>query len=327
MHQSSPISPCFNPPFGSAISEMQFKSDTGGSYRYGFNTQEKDDEIAGEGNSYTAEFWQYDPRVVHRWNTDPKPNPLFSPYAIMQCNPIMYIDHKGDSVGTSFTNSEIQESFNAFFNTGVGKEYIGRYAAKGQTINGHKFKKDGKYHKKGIDLNFKDANLGSEAENGNTSNNRGNLVNGRLKIKITMNSSLNEAEGAKIYKKALEGGVTGWRLNHSHNLYIADRAKTIIHESFIHAELFAQDFMDDGNSKNYSYTKGIRDHHVYVNNIAHYQEDVSKGAIIPLNNPNANNMFYYYGWMAQKAIHKWYGTGLSEREVYNQFWSHPTDHK
>jgi len=29
-------------------------------YRYGFNGMEKDDEVSGNGNSYTAEFWEYD---------------------------------------------------------------------------------------------------------------------------------------------------------------------------------------------------------------------------------------------------------------------------
>ncbi|MFN3916418.1 MAG: hypothetical protein ACK4K0_01640 [Flavobacteriales bacterium] len=87
---------------------MPDRNDVVNSYRFGFNTQEKVDEIAGAGNHYTAEFWEYDPRAVMRWNLDPKPNPLFSPYAIMQCNPIMYIDHKGDSVGTSFTNPDVK---------------------------------------------------------------------------------------------------------------------------------------------------------------------------------------------------------------------------
>lgn len=32
-------------------------------YRYGFNGQEKVDEIAGQGNHYTAEFWEYDSRT------------------------------------------------------------------------------------------------------------------------------------------------------------------------------------------------------------------------------------------------------------------------
>jgi hypothetical protein len=37
-----------------------------GAYRYGFNGMEKDDNVKGEGNSYTRLFRQYDPRVG-RW--------------------------------------------------------------------------------------------------------------------------------------------------------------------------------------------------------------------------------------------------------------------
>lgn len=73
-------------------------SDPDAGYRFGFNGQEKDDEVYGEGNSYTAEFWQYDPRTARRWNVDPKPNVSFSPYSINQCNPIWYSDPKGDTV-------------------------------------------------------------------------------------------------------------------------------------------------------------------------------------------------------------------------------------
>lgn len=67
-------------------------------YRFGWNTQERTDEIAGAGNHYTAEFWEYSPRAVMRWNLDPKPNPSISPYAILQGNPIWYTDHKGDTI-------------------------------------------------------------------------------------------------------------------------------------------------------------------------------------------------------------------------------------
>ena len=42
-----------------------------GGYRYGFQNQEKDDEIKGEGISYTAEYWEYDSRLGRRWNLDP----------------------------------------------------------------------------------------------------------------------------------------------------------------------------------------------------------------------------------------------------------------
>jgi hypothetical protein len=32
-------------------------------YRYGFNGQERTDELKGAGNHYTAPFWEYDPRL------------------------------------------------------------------------------------------------------------------------------------------------------------------------------------------------------------------------------------------------------------------------
>ncbi|MEO7461907.1 MAG: hypothetical protein ABIT96_04220 [Ferruginibacter sp.] len=69
-----------------------------GGYRYGFNGQEKSDEIKGEGNSYTAEFWEYDPRLGRRWNLDPKPTVSFSRYLAFANNPIINIDIKGDSI-------------------------------------------------------------------------------------------------------------------------------------------------------------------------------------------------------------------------------------
>jgi hypothetical protein len=67
-------------------------------YGRGFNGQRKTEEVAGPGNHYTAPFWEYSPRGVGRWQLDPKPNPSFSPYAIMQGNPIIYSDPMGDTV-------------------------------------------------------------------------------------------------------------------------------------------------------------------------------------------------------------------------------------
>ena len=62
-------------------------------YRYGFNGQEKSTEIKGEGNSYTAEFWEFDPRLGRRWNMDP----IYknSPYETFGNNPILLVDPKG----------------------------------------------------------------------------------------------------------------------------------------------------------------------------------------------------------------------------------------
>ena len=71
-------------------------------YSYGFNGQEKDDEIAGEGNSYTAEFWQYDSRLGRRWNIDPVVKYHESPYACFANNPIWFADPNGaDSINVT----------------------------------------------------------------------------------------------------------------------------------------------------------------------------------------------------------------------------------
>ena len=64
-------------------------------YRYGFNGQEKDDEVAGDGNSYTAEYWQYDPRIAKRWNPDPVVKYHESRYAVFANNPLRFVDRIG----------------------------------------------------------------------------------------------------------------------------------------------------------------------------------------------------------------------------------------
>ncbi|MFL5763616.1 MAG: DUF1990 family protein [Bacteroidia bacterium] len=61
-------------------------------YRYGFNSQEKDDEILGNGNLNSAEFGQLDTRLGRRWNLDPKPNQAMSFYAVFGDNPICFAD-------------------------------------------------------------------------------------------------------------------------------------------------------------------------------------------------------------------------------------------
>lgn len=75
------------------------------SYRYGFNGQRKDNEIYGEGNSYTAEFWQYDPRLGRRWNLDPKSNFENSGYSTFLNNPITFLDRNGDTTEYYDSNS------------------------------------------------------------------------------------------------------------------------------------------------------------------------------------------------------------------------------
>lgn len=66
-----------------------------GTYRFGFNGQEKSEENDPNGNSITAEFWQYDARIGRRWNLDPVHKVSESPYGTFSNNPIFYLDPSG----------------------------------------------------------------------------------------------------------------------------------------------------------------------------------------------------------------------------------------
>lgn len=80
-------------PFGVALDGRTMQQGDG--YRYGFGGMEKDDEVKGSGNSYTAEFWQYDSRIGKRWNIDPVVKFHESPYAAFANNPIWFKDPNG----------------------------------------------------------------------------------------------------------------------------------------------------------------------------------------------------------------------------------------
>ncbi|MFN9319572.1 MAG: hypothetical protein ACK58Q_03225, partial [Chitinophagales bacterium] len=62
------------------LTSEKTKKSTQRTYYFGFNGQEKDDEVYGAGNLNTAEFWEYDTRIGRRWNTDPRPNISVSSY-------------------------------------------------------------------------------------------------------------------------------------------------------------------------------------------------------------------------------------------------------
>ena len=64
-------------------------------YRFGFNGQEKTDEISGSGNHNTALFWEYDTRTGRRWNLDPAGYPYQSHYSVNNNNPILFTDPLG----------------------------------------------------------------------------------------------------------------------------------------------------------------------------------------------------------------------------------------
>jgi RHS repeat-associated protein len=96
-------------PFGMQMPGRTFSSE---SYRYGFNGQEKSDEIAGFGNHTTAEFWEYDPRIGRRWNADPAVKDYESPYASFSNNPIWFSDENGADTVKASRVATLEETMN-----------------------------------------------------------------------------------------------------------------------------------------------------------------------------------------------------------------------
>jgi RHS repeat-associated protein len=68
------------------------------SYRYGFQSQEMDNEIKGEGNSYDFGARMLDPRIGRWFARDPKEGkyPNLSPYNAFENNPVVFKDPDGE---------------------------------------------------------------------------------------------------------------------------------------------------------------------------------------------------------------------------------------
>ena len=81
-------------PFGMQITE---RTGSSSSYRYGFQGQEKDDEIKGEGNSLNYTFRMHDPRIGRFFAVDPlfKEYPHYTPYSFSGNKVTNHIEREG----------------------------------------------------------------------------------------------------------------------------------------------------------------------------------------------------------------------------------------
>ena len=93
------------------------------SYWFGYNGMEKDPEMKGDGNSYTTEFRQYDPRLGRWLSLDPlmEKFPEMSPFATFNNNPIFYTDDDGDSPISALAKFLLKKA---------GKEALKKFATK-----------------------------------------------------------------------------------------------------------------------------------------------------------------------------------------------------
>ena len=65
-------------------------------YRFGFQGQEMDNELKGEGNSYNFGERLLDTRIGRWWSTDNVEKPWLSTYQFASNNPINNVDPDGN---------------------------------------------------------------------------------------------------------------------------------------------------------------------------------------------------------------------------------------
>ncbi len=101
-------------------------------YRYAFNGMELDNEVSGNGNSYTTEFRQYDPRLGRWKSLDPLMHqfPWMSPYVAFDNNPVYYTDPFGLSSesggGDKPSRKERKAAAKEYADVFLGKEADGK---------------------------------------------------------------------------------------------------------------------------------------------------------------------------------------------------------
>lgn len=87
-------------PFGAQLYGRNLSpSGSTGDYRFGFNGMEEDDELKGDGNSYDFGARMYDARLGRWLSVDGLVGsfPSLSSYSFYRNNPLIYMDHNGES--------------------------------------------------------------------------------------------------------------------------------------------------------------------------------------------------------------------------------------
>lgn len=147
-------------------------------------------------------------------------------------------DKKGN-----YKNKNLVNAFEFFAKSEQGIKFLSQFAKEGQTIAGHKYTKNGKFHNAKIDINYQDDRaLTKDGRSGETS---GSNSNGRNKVNVELST------GANDNRRDADG-------------------ETVAHESFIHARRLANDYYDDG-KQNYStgYDADLKKHAKTTNTFSH----------------------------------------------------------
>jgi hypothetical protein len=197
--------------FGAPLTGRGYIKPNTTAYRYGFNGQDKDDEVSGEGNSNTAEFWQYDTRLGRRFNVDPRPNPSLSIYACFGNNPIFFRDINGDTAEVNGSKKQKREFKKILQNrTGDKYKYQGNLLILKKRGNRQTTQK-----KSGRLAELVESSINSlDRISFNLTYDPSNVINYDIHLSGEIDlKDLKNTKGSKIYQAAILGHIFEERLN------------------------------------------------------------------------------------------------------------------
>ncbi|MEC4048613.1 RHS repeat-associated core domain-containing protein [Flavobacterium sp. SUN046] len=213
-------------------------------YNYKYNGKELQDELGLNFYDYGAR--NYDPALGRFFNMDRFSEKYYdiNPYQYCVNNPVRFIDIKGDSISVDKSLTEnwgLNKAMTIFAATKAGRRFLSKFASKGQTIFGQTFDKDGKYDKAGLNIEFttlrKEENEYGMPAKGETDNDGYNTITVALNTYEKV-----DAQDDETYDYRSPNAVTAAK---NMSKWIFSRVMTAFHETFIHADLSAKDFMDN----------------------------------------------------------------------------------
>ena len=268
-----------------------------GANKYQFNGIELNTDFGL--NINTAFFRGYDAAVGRWWQVDPKPSFTESIYLGMGNNPVRYSDMLGDSIGLSSSissNGNLNKAFELFAQSKEGKSFLSQYAKKGQVIGGITFSKDGKYHQKGLNVNYVAKNLGTrnDSDRANT-----DLDDKSKTITVTINSTFLSKDADSYWKETI------------------GKTLTFFHESFIHVNLFTEDFFDNGKKDYSNIPANIKEAAGQMrSHFQHYK--------VGYEQTNGNNLWPQQAFEAMKNINKSYTPAIykNDSDLWKTMWNY-----